>query len=99
MKAKSRKLQKIAHEIVSEGMQLDGKFQIATIINKLPSTRKDFNTFLRHKNKEFSLESLITCLWIEEESRKQDLKYLVLVVPNNNTKNYKCYSEAYLQTN
>lgn len=81
-------------------MQLDGKFQIATIINKLPSTWKDFNTFLRHKTKEFSLESLITWLRIEEELRKQDPKELVpFVSRTTKQKNYKCYSKAYLQTN
>merc|ERR1712080_686144 len=73
----SHELQKIAHEIISEGMVLDEQFQIAVIIDKLPPGWKDFKNFLRHKTKEFSLESLITRLRIEEE---------VLVVSNNCTK-------------
>ena len=85
----SHELQKIAHEIISEGMSLDEQFQIAVIIDKLPPGWKDFKNVLRHKTKEFSLESLITRLRIEEEARKQDQKEEVLVVTNNNTKKSK----------
>lgn len=72
VETQSHELQKIAHEIVSEGMLLDEQFQIAVIIDKLPPAWKDFKNVLRHKTKEFSLESLITRLRIEEEARKQD---------------------------
>ena len=82
----SHELQKIAHEIISEGMVLDEQFQIAVIIDKLPPSWKDFKNTLRHKTKEFSLESLITRLRIEEEARKQDQKEEVLIVNNNSTK-------------
>ncbi|XP_060957675.1 uncharacterized protein LOC133029203 [Cannabis sativa] len=53
---------------------------------KITPSRKDFKSTLGHKTKEFSLESLITHLRIEEEARKQDRKDEVLVVSNNNTK-------------
>ena len=36
VKMQSYELQKIAHEIISEGMVLDEQFQIAVIIDKLP---------------------------------------------------------------
>ncbi|CAL1388160.1 unnamed protein product [Linum trigynum] len=80
VEVQSHELQKIAHEIVSEGMPLDDQFQVACIIDKLPPSWKDFKNMLRHKTKEFSLESLITRLRIEEESRKQDMKEEVMVV-------------------
>ena len=89
VETQSHELQKIAHEIVSEGMLLDEQFQIAVIIDKLPPAWKDFKNVLRHKTKEFSLESLITRLRIEEEARKQDQKEEVLVVGNNNNTNKK----------
>ncbi|KAM6570923.1 hypothetical protein CsatA_015003 [Cannabis sativa] len=85
VEAQSHELQKIAHEIIFEGMSLDEQFQIAVIIDKLPPGWNDFKSILRHKTKEFSLESLITRLRIEEEARKQDQKEEVLVVSNNNT--------------
>ena len=70
VEAQSHELMKIAHEITSEGMTLDEQFQVAIIIDKLPPAWKDFKNTLRHKTKEFSLESLITRLIIEEEARK-----------------------------
>ncbi|CAJ2668640.1 unnamed protein product [Trifolium pratense] len=74
VEAQSHELQKIAHEIIIEGMPLDEQFQIAVMIDKLPPSWKEFKNQLRHKTKEFSIESLITRLRIEEESRRQDQK-------------------------
>ena len=74
MEAQSHEIQKIAHEIISEGMTLDDQFQVAVIIDKLPPMSKDFKNALRHKTKEFSLKSLIIRLRIEEEARKNDQK-------------------------
>ncbi|KAA0055482.1 uncharacterized protein E5676_scaffold314G00550 [Cucumis melo var. makuwa] len=68
MEAQSHEIQKIAHEIISEGMPLDDQFQVAVIIDKLPPLWKDFKNTLRHKTKEFSLKSLITRLRIEKEA-------------------------------
>jgi hypothetical protein len=64
-------------------MPLNEQFQIVVIIDKLPPGWKDFNNLLQHKTKEFSIESLITRLRIEEDARRQDQKYEVLVVSNN----------------
>ena len=60
----SQELQNIAHEIFVEGIQLPEQFQIVVIIDKLPPAWKYFKNTLRHKTKEFSLESLITRLRI-----------------------------------
>ena len=74
VEAQSHELQKIAHEIITEGMPLDEQFQIVVMIDKLPPGWKDFKNQLSHKTKEFSIESLISRLRIEEESRRQDQK-------------------------
>ncbi|KAL5752682.1 hypothetical protein ACOSQ2_023189 [Xanthoceras sorbifolium] len=86
VEAQSHELQKIAHEIIFEGVTLDEQFQIAVLIDKLLPSWKDFKNVLRHKTKEFSLESLITHLRIEEEACKQDKKDEVLIISNNNIK-------------
>ena len=62
-------------------MRLDNQFQVAVIIDKLPHLWKDFKTTLRHKTKEFSLESLVTQLRIEEEARRHDQKEEVNAIP------------------
>ncbi|KAA0065496.1 hypothetical protein E5676_scaffold76G00450 [Cucumis melo var. makuwa] len=80
VEAQSHEIQKIAHEIISEGMSLNDQFQVV-IIDKLPRLWKDFKNTLRHKTKEFSLESLITRLRIEEEARKHDKKEEVNAIP------------------
>ncbi|GKA97760.1 retrovirus-related pol polyprotein from transposon TNT 1-94 [Tanacetum coccineum] len=100
LKFQSHELQKVAHEIISEGMSLDEQFQVVVIIDKLPPSWKDFKNVLRHKTKEFSLESLITRLRIEEEARKQDQKDKDEVLPvssNNNNTNKR--STAVLKPN
>ena len=62
-------------------MLVNEQFQVAIIIDKLPSPWKDFKNTLRHKTKEFSLESLSTQLRIEVEAQKHDQKKEVNVVP------------------
>ncbi|KAM1806972.1 hypothetical protein ACFX11_030043 [Malus domestica] len=42
VEAQSHELQKIALEIISEGMNLDEQFQVAIIIDKLPPSWKEF---------------------------------------------------------
>ncbi|CAJ2651716.1 unnamed protein product [Trifolium pratense] len=90
VEVQSHELQKIAHEIITEGMPLHEQFQISVIIDKLPPSWKDFKNQLRHKTKKFSIEGLITRLRIEEESRKQDMKEeeKILVVSNTNKKKF-----------
>ena len=67
-------LQVILHEIHVEGMVLSESFQVAAIIEKLPSNWKDFKNYLKHKCKEMKLEDLIVRLRIEEDNRVSEKK-------------------------
>ncbi|KZV53575.1 hypothetical protein F511_27299 [Dorcoceras hygrometricum] len=44
-----QELQLIFHDIHAEGMTLSESFQVAAIIEKLPSAWKDFKNYLKHK--------------------------------------------------
>ena len=54
-----QELQVIIHEIHAEGMVLGESFQVATGIEKLPLTLKDFKNYLKHKQKEMSMKYLL----------------------------------------
>jgi hypothetical protein len=86
-----QELQLILHEIHAEGMTLSESFQVATIIEKLPSSWKEFKNYLKHKRKEMKLEDLIVRLRIEEDNRtskkamwNQTIESKANVVEHNN---------------
>ena len=69
MLSQVQEIQLILQEIHAEGMFVSESFQVATIIEKLPSSWKDFKNYLKHKHKEMRLEDLIIRLRIKEDNR------------------------------
>ena len=69
-----QELQVIIHEIHAEGMVLGESFQVATVIEKLPSAWKDFENYLKHKRKEMNRDYLVVRLRIKEDNRGFDKK-------------------------
>ncbi|CAM8895210.1 unnamed protein product [Rhodiola kirilowii] len=65
-------LQLIMHEMNAEGMKVSEPFQVAAVIEKLPSGWKDFKNYLKHKRKEMSMEDLVIRLKNEEDNRLSD---------------------------
>ena len=69
-----QELQVVVHDIHAEGMTLSETFQVASFIEKLPPSWRDFKNYIKHKRKELSLEDLIVRLRIEKDNRLSDKK-------------------------
>ena len=69
-----QELQVVVHDIHAEEMTLSETFQVASFIEKLPPSWRDFKNYLKHKRKELSLEDLIVRLRIEEDNRLSEKK-------------------------
>ncbi|PKI45874.1 hypothetical protein CRG98_033673 [Punica granatum] len=50
-------------------MALSESFQVVVVIEKLPSGWKDFKNYLKHKQKEMTMEDLVVKLRIEEDNK------------------------------
>ncbi|GAB2278393.1 hypothetical protein Dimus_039287 [Dionaea muscipula] len=64
-----QELQLMYHKLAAEGMTLIKAFLVAAMIEKLPPGWKEFKSYLMHKTKPMTLESLIVKLRILEDNK------------------------------
>ena len=69
-----QEVQAILHKIHVKGMMLSKTFQVAVIIEKLPSAWKNFKNYLKHKRKVMRNEDMIIRLCIEEDNGGSEKK-------------------------
>lgn len=64
-----KELHIIIHELHTEGMDFDEKFQVGAIIEKLPPSWKDFKQILKHLTEDLSVQKLVLKLRVEEGNK------------------------------
>ena len=65
------KLQTLMGKLNTQGFGLTEKFMVATIIEKLPTGWRDFQMYLKHKQKEMNMDVLVNKLTTEQNGDRQ----------------------------
>ncbi|KAL3517854.1 hypothetical protein ACH5RR_020443 [Cinchona calisaya] len=100
-KIRSNEYQKLLKDLKTEKILLPEKFAAGVLIEKLPDSWNDYKNNLKHKQKTFTFEKLVTNILIEDTNRKDSTKEMALKVNmvQSNNKRYKNKSKNYKSNN
>lgn len=89
----------------TEGMSLPEKFAAGVLIEKLPDSW-DYKNNFKHKQRNFTIEKIVTHILIEDSNRKESAKARMIALKanlvqssNNNRKRYENKSQGYKPKN
>ncbi|OIT36784.1 hypothetical protein A4A49_46442, partial [Nicotiana attenuata] len=101
MNVQINEFQKLLEDLKAEGMSLPEKFAAGVLIEKLPDSWSDYKNNLKHKQKNFTIEEIVTHILIEDSNRKESakarmttLKANLVQSSNNNRKRYENKSQG-----
>ncbi|XP_019265298.1 PREDICTED: uncharacterized protein LOC109242877 [Nicotiana attenuata] len=96
MNVQINEFQKLLEDLKAEGMSLPKKFAAGVLIEKLSDSWSDYKNNLKHKQKNFTIEEIVTHILIEDSNRKESakarmtaLKANLVQSSNNNRKRYR----------
>ncbi|XP_019260300.1 PREDICTED: uncharacterized protein LOC109238322 [Nicotiana attenuata] len=101
MNVQINEFQKLLEDLKAEGMSLPEKFAAGVLIEKLPDSWSDYKKNLKHKQKYFTIEEIVTHILIEDSNRKESVKARMTALKanlvqssNNNRKRYENKSQG-----
>ncbi|XP_019241307.1 PREDICTED: uncharacterized protein LOC109221296 [Nicotiana attenuata] len=101
MNIQINEFQKLLEDLKAEGMSLPEKFAAGVLIEKLPDSWSDYKNNLKHKQKNFTIEEIVTHILIEDSNRKESVKAMTTLKANlvqrsnNNRKRYENKSQGH----
>ncbi|XP_019237690.1 PREDICTED: uncharacterized protein LOC109217859 [Nicotiana attenuata] len=106
MNVQINEYQKLLEDLKAEGMSLPEKFAAGVLIEKLHDSWSDYKNNLKHKQKNFTIEEIVTHILIVDSNRKISAKARMTALKanlvqsnNNNRKKYENKCQGYKPKN
>nr|XP_016451816.1 PREDICTED: uncharacterized protein LOC107776433 [Nicotiana tabacum] len=106
MNVQINEYKKVLEDLKADGMSLPEKFVAGVLIEKLLDSWSDYKNKLKHKQKNFTIEKIITHILINDSNRKESakaqmttLKANLVQSSRNNRKKYENKSQGYKPKN
>ncbi|XP_075108911.1 uncharacterized protein LOC142180744 [Nicotiana tabacum] len=99
MNVQINEFQKLLEDLKAEGMSLPEKFVVGVLIEKLSDSWSDYKNNLKHKQKNFTIEEIMTHILIEDSNRKASAKARMTTLKANLVQIRKNHKKAIMPHN